>query len=238
MCRSDANQQLFSMKMLWPDKQTSMFYLRLLSVVALIGPSIFYLVVGLSFFCVSFLIGTDQSANRWPPTVAIPRQSDRPSSSLIRFHLQQQQQQQDPLSRHLLGSLASFLLPVSLNLSEYIFFFSRVSTWKKKKNFRLPGRRRIIFDGLTARLPLIYFLLKDATWLTDDTRSNLFGIFFFSHSWIISFHILKRKEKRWSKTSTCFEPINKLPTTGQMYANWQWNSNGRASFHKSLAADD
>ena len=134
MCRSDANQQLFSMKMLWPDKQTSMFYLRLLSVVALIGPSIFYLVVGLSFFCVSFLIGTDQSANRWPPTVAIPRQSDRPSSSLIRFHLQQQQQQQDPLSRHLLGSLASFLLPVSLNLSEYIFFFESFDL-KKKKNF-------------------------------------------------------------------------------------------------------
>jgi hypothetical protein len=37
----------------------------------------------------------------------------------------------------------------------------------------------IIFDGLTARLPLIYFLLKDATWLTDDTRSNLFENFSF-----------------------------------------------------------
>ena len=214
-----------------------MFYLRLLSVVALIGPSIFYLVVGLSFFCVSFLIGTDQSANRWPPTVAIPRQSDRPSSSLIRFHLQQQQQQQDPLSRHLLGSLASFLLPVSLNLSEYIFFFSRVSTWKKKFFGYLVVGELYSMAWPPACLLFIFFW-KDATWLTDDTRSNLFGIFFFSHSWIISFHILKRKEKRWSKTSTCFEPINKLPTTGQMYANWQWNSNGRASFHKSLAADD
>ena len=148
----------------------------------------------LFFFVFLFLIGTDQSANRWPPTVAIPRQSDRPSSSLIRFHLQQQQQQQDPLSRHLLGSLASFLLPVSLNLSEYIFF-SRVSTWKKKKMFGYLVVGELYSMAWPPACLLFIFFWKDATWLTDDTRSNLFGIFFFSHSWIISFHILKKKRK-------------------------------------------
>ena len=186
MCRSDANQQLFSMKMLWPDKQTSMFYLRLLSVVALIGPSIFYLVVGLSFFCVSFLIGTDQSANRWPPTVAIPRQSDRPSSSLIRFHLQQQQQQQDPLSRHLLGSLASFLLPVSLNLSEYIFFFSRVSTWKKKFFGYLVVGELYSMAWPPACLLFIFFWKTQLGWPT--TRARIYLEFFFSptHELLVS----------------------------------------------------
>ena len=137
------------------------------------------------FFVFLFLIGTDQSANRWPPTVAIPRQSDRPSSSLIRFHLQQQQQQQDPLSRHLLGSLASFLLPVSLNLSEYIFF-SRVSTWKKKLFGYLVVGELYSMAWPPACLLFIFFWKTQLGWPT--TRARIYLEFFFSptHELLVS----------------------------------------------------
>ena len=137
------------------------------------------------FFCVSFLIGTDQSANRWPPTVAIPRQSDRPSSSLIRFHLQQQQQQQDPLSRHLLGSLASFLLPVSLNLSEYIFF-SRVSTWKKNCSVTWSSENYIRWPDRPLASYLFSFEKTQLGWPT--TRARIYLEFFFSptHELLVS----------------------------------------------------